>query len=242
MEQPSQTNRLIIVDALRGFAILLMVVFHFCFDLAYFGLAAFDFYNDRFWLASRTCILSSFLLLGGISLVLATRRGFNARRYFRRLSLLIASALLVSISTWMMFGERFVFFGVLHFIALASVLGLAFLRLGWWNLLLAVPLIVFANLYQSPWFDQAGWRWIGLMTHKPATEDYVPVLPWFGIVLIGIAVASPVFDLARSNQQAVSGSALLKWLAFAGHHSLIIYLLHQPLLIGALSLYTKLAP
>jgi len=116
----------------------LMVVYHFCFDLSYFGLADFNFYQDPFWLHSRTFILSMFLLLVGVSLVLAGGRKLDSRRYMRRLALLIASAVLISVATWWMFGERFVFFGVLHFIALASVLGLLFVRAGWVNLVLGI--------------------------------------------------------------------------------------------------------
>ena len=183
---PQPRQRLLLIDALRGIAIAMMVAFHFCFDLSYFGLADFNFYEDSFWLNARTLILSSFLFLVGVSLVLATRSGLILTRYLRRLGYLLAAALLVSVATWWMFAERFVFFGVLHFIALASVLGLLFVRAGWLNLVLGVALILAANRYQSPWFDEPGRRWIGLMTHKPPTEDYVPLLPWFGVVLLGI--------------------------------------------------------
>ena len=120
---PQPRQRLLLIDALRGIAIAMMVAFHFCFDLSYFGLADFNFYEDSFWLNARTLILSSFLFLVGVSLVLATRSGLILTRYLRRLGYLLAAALLVSVATWWMFAERFVFFGVLHFIALASVLG-----------------------------------------------------------------------------------------------------------------------
>ena len=227
------------IDALRGCAIVLMVVYHFSFDLSYFKLADFDFYRDPFWLASRTVILSLFLGLVGVSLVLATARGFNLRRYLRRLAVLVASAVLVSGSTWWMFGERFVFFGVLHFIALASVLGLLFVRAAWLSLAAGVAMLLVGNAYQSGWFDEPGRRWIGLMTHKPPTEDYVPLLPWFGVVLLGIFAGRQLlrFRPEQARGTAIGASAAVRSLAFAGRHSLLIYLAHQPLLLGALSLY-----
>ena len=231
-------QRLRLIDALRGMAIVLMVAFHFCFDIAYLELAGFDFYNDPFWLHARTFILSSFLLLVGVGLVLANSKKFVFRRYFKRLALITAAALLVSLSTWLMFGERMVFFGVLHCIAVASVIGLLFLRAGWLNLLLGVVLIGVAVGYESAWFDVPGRRWIGLMTHKPLTEDYVPLLPWFGVVLLGMAFAPSLQSLAKRVQHALDRKSV-NMLAYAGRHSLIIYLLHQPLLFGLLNLYVK---
>jgi uncharacterized membrane protein len=243
-EIESGNTRYLLVDALRGVAIVLMVVFHFCFDLAYFELADFDFYRDPFWLNLRTFILSLFLALVGVSLVLATRNGLDRKRYLRRLTLLVLSALAISVSTWWMFGARFVFFGVLHFIAVASVLGLLFVRSDWINLLLGIGLIGFAGNNSFSWFDQAGWRWIGLMTHKPATEDYVPLLPWFGVVLIGMFTAKRLLRLAwmQSLEHGLHDNRLVRILAFAGQRSLWIYLVHQPLLIGLLSVYVRLAP
>jgi len=234
-------SRLVLVDSMRGFAIVLMVIYHFCFDLSYFGLAPFDFHQDRFWLNFRTLILSLFLGLVGVSLVLSSQPRLNVRRYLRRLILLVASAALVSLATWWMFGERLVFFGVLHFIAVASLLGLLFVRAGWLNLIAGVGFILFASHYQSAWFDTPGRRWIGLMTHKPPTEDYVPLLPWIGVVLLGLFAGPFILQWSQTHLQGIKDASPIRWLALAGRHSLVIYLIHQPLLIGALSLYVKLA-
>lgn len=236
----TSSRRLILVDTLRGVAIVLMVIFHFCFDLGHLGLADFDFYNDRFWLHARTFILSSFLFLVGVGLVLATASGFRWKRYFRRLGLLFAGAMLVSLSTWWMFAERYVFFGVLHFIALASILALPFLRAGRWNLFLGIGFLLLAASYQSAWFDQPGWQWIGLVTYKPPTEDYVPLLPWFGVVLLGVYAGPLMQRLAERLQSSLRDKKLIGYLAAAGRYSLWIYLLHQPLMIGALSIYIRL--
>jgi uncharacterized membrane protein len=144
----------------------------------------------------------------------------------------------VSATTWLIFDERFVFFGVLHFIALASVLGLLLVRAGYLNLLLGIAVIVVGNHYQFVWFDETGRRWVGLMTHKPPTEDYVPLLPWFGVVMLGL-FAGPAMQRLASRLQPYCAVSTVKWLALAGRHSLLVYLLHQPFLLGGLMLYGR---
>ena len=220
------------VDALRGIAILLMVTFHFCFDLAYFRLADFDFYRDPFWLHSRTFILSFFLLLVGVSLWLAHGRQVRLNRALKRAGLIAVNAALISMATWFMFADRLVYFGVLHFIVIASLLGLLFVRYRWLSLLVGF-LLLSLNLVQHSWFDQPWHQWLGMMTHKPATEDYVPLVPWLGVVLIGVFLAAWVPLLGRYR---FASHRALQPLALLGRHSLLIYMLHQPVLMGALQL------
>jgi len=239
VSNPPQTHRLIFIDALRGSAILLMVVFHFLYDLKYFGFIRLDFLHDPKLVALRTLILGTFLFLVGVGLVLSTEQGFRAKRYFQRLVLVTTCALIISIVTWFIFKQAFVFFGVLHFIAVASVLGLLFLRLGWVNLLLGVGLIIFSLVYENSWFDEPCWRWIGLMTYIPNQADYVPMLPWFGLVLIGMFSAPYLKQWAIQVQPLVSNKAG-KALALAGRHSLLVYMIHQPILMGLFIVYLKL--
>ncbi|MDP2827103.1 MAG: heparan-alpha-glucosaminide N-acetyltransferase [Sulfuricellaceae bacterium] len=233
---PPAPGRVQLFDLMRGFAIALMVGYHFCFDLKHFGLTQFDFKHDLFWLAARSLILSLFLGLVGISLVLATAGGFNLRRYFTRLGWLAAAALLTSISSRMIFPESWIFFGVLHLILFASIVGLAFVRLYWLNLGLGILIILAGLTFQHPVFDHPWLQWMGLVTHKPITEDYVPLMPWLGIVLIGSFLGKfflrsswkPVLAAWRSNH------SIARMLALAGRHSLLIYMLHQPVLMGLL--------
>ena len=230
------SSRYQLIDILRGVAIVLMVFYHFCYDLSYFQLAGFDFYRDPFWLNLRTLIVSLFLGLVGISLVLAADHGINQRRYLKRLGLLLLFALAISINSYFMFPGRTVFFGILHFIAFASVAGLVFVHWPGVSLVLGIGVIALDQVYQSSLFDQAWLHWIGLMTHKPVTEDYVPVFPWFGVVLIGIFIGHQLLraPALRFIQPWQSNTSLARGLALAGRHSLLIYMLHQPIMFGAL--------
>lgn len=230
------SSRYQLIDILRGVAIVLMVVYHFCYDLTYFQLAQFDFYRDPFWLNLRTLIVSLFLGLVGVSLVLAAEHGINQRRYFRRLGLLLLFALAITINSYFMFPGRTIVFGILHFIAFASVVGLLFVRWPVGSLVLGIGIIVLDQIFQHRFFDQAWLHWLGLMTHKPATEDYVPVIPWFGVVLIGIFLGywlqrRPALKFVRTFH---AEWPLARGLALAGRHSLLIYILHQPILFGSL--------
>jgi uncharacterized membrane protein len=229
-------SRIQLFDALRGVAIGLMAGYHFCFDLNYYSFTHFNFNQDPFWLGFRALILSLFLGLVGISLILATQGSLNPRRYLRRLGWLAAGAILVSLSSRMLFPNSWIFFGVLHFILVASILGLAFLRFYWVNLGTGSVLILAGLTLQHPTFDQPWLQWVGLMTRKPITEDYVPLLPWFGVVLIGMFLGK-LFLRSNWNSRLSawhSNHASARLLALAGRHSLLVYIVHQPVLMGIL--------
>ncbi|MBI5461572.1 MAG: DUF1624 domain-containing protein [Gammaproteobacteria bacterium] len=228
--------RLQSVDLLRGLAIATMITYHFCYDLTYFGFAQFDFFTDPFWLHARTLILSSFLLVAGISLTLATHNGVCLRPYLKRLGMIAGCAALISATSYFMFGPRWIFFGVLHFIAVASALGLFFVRQPRLALLLGIALLALDRVFSHTFFDQTALQWLGLMTFKPPTEDYVPLIPWFGVVLIGIFLGNRVW--LRTPPPALAHwhgtQPLTRLLSLAGRHSLLVYMLHQPLLLGLL--------
>jgi len=220
------------IDAWRGTACVLMIFYHFCYDLNYLQIMAFDFYHHPFWLGSRTLIISLFIGIVGISLYLATKRGLRVPAFGKRLAILIGVALLISIVSFIIFHERFIFFGILHFIAVASVVGLLFLRWFWFNIISGISLLIIGFNVQHSWFDQDILQWIGLMTYKPPTEDYVPLLPWFGIVLLGIALGKYLHNNGFIYQPI--HSLWGRQLAWMGQHSLLIYILHQPILLGVL--------
>ncbi|MGD8483396.1 MAG: heparan-alpha-glucosaminide N-acetyltransferase [Thioalkalispiraceae bacterium] len=231
----SQT-RLHGIDALRGSAIALMIIYHFCYDLVYFNFAGFDFYHDPFWLSARNFIVSLFLLVVGISLVLANQNGINGHKVMKRFAVILSAALFISLLTYFMFPGRTIFFGILHFIAFASLVGLLFYRFYWANLFTGIAMIVIGVTIKSALFDQPWLQWLGMMTHKPATEDYVPMLPWLGVVLIGMFIAKVILSKPALLNYCgkLPSSGFTRLLSYAGRHSLVIYLLHQPVLMALL--------
>lgn len=220
------------LDALRGIAIVAMVAYHFAFDLRIVGLASFDFENDGFWLAARAAILSTFLGVAGVSLVLADRTGVPARERLRRIAILAACATAVSVASGLFAPARWISFGVLHAIALSSLVGWPLARRPRLALALGLACLAAPLAFSHPFFDARATYWIGFATAKPATDDYVPMIPWFGVVALGIAAGHAL--VRRDFAPLAFLERAPRALAWMGRHSLAIYMVHQPLLLGGL--------
>jgi len=220
------------IDVLRALALFAMIGYHFAFDLRYFGVIRTDFEHDPVCLAVRGAILTSFLLLAGVSLVLASRAGVAPARFWRHVGEIAGCALLVSAGSYALFEQSYIWFGVLHAIAVALILARPFAQRPRLAAAIGVVVIAAGALLANPAFENRALGWIGFMTSKPYTEDYVPLFPWAGVVFVGIAVGHL---LAR--QRFASIAALNRapaWLAALGRHTLLVYMIHQPILLGAL--------
>lgn len=223
-------GRFAFLDAMRGIAVWLMIIYHFCYDLVFFKLAHFNLTQDSFWLIFRSSIVSLFLIIVGISLVFSLQLRKNWSAYYRRLLILAIASALVSIGSYWLFGTRFIYFGILHFILVASIFALPFLKFNYINLILGFILIILGFSVQHSFFNQPQFHWIGMMTFKPPTEDFVPLVPWFGMVLIGIFIGKHLPILTLQKWKPHYGFE--KLLILLGQYSLIIYLIHQPILMG----------
>ena len=226
------------LDAFRGIAVVAMIAYHFAFDLAHLGFIRADVYNDWRWIACRTAILSAFLFASGMSVALAAAHRESAAHFWGRVARIGGAAALVSIGSWFVFGPRFIWFGVLHAIAVMIVLARPLLPLRGWLIVAGIPLTAIGMAVQHPAFDHPALRWIGLMTSKPLTEDYVPLFPWFGVMLVGAGVTSLILRGPRLERRlsAWRPGTGARWLLWMGRPSLLIYLIHQPVMFGALAL------
>lgn len=220
------------IDALRGAAICLMIAYHFAFDLRYLRVIAADFERDPFWLGFRALIVTSFMTLVGVSLVLADVAGISRVKFWRRIALIAACALAATAGSYLVFPSRYIFFGILHCIAVASVLAWPLVRRPGIAAAAGLAIVAAGLLLSHPAFDHRALSWVGFTTTKPATEDYVPLAPWLGVVLIGIALGRAL--VATGFQAVAPLAAAPAWLTWLGRHSLAVYMVHQPVLLGAL--------
>ena len=211
------------VDALRGIAIILMIIYHFFFDLDYLGIADINL-NDIGWILFQRVIGSMFLLLAGISIVLSERKHHDYMRHARRAAILGAVALLITAATWIYPHEGFIKFGIIHMIALSTLIAPLFLRFGWMNVVLGI--IIIAAGLQVHYTDIDYLFWLGPITKGYFALDHYPLVPWFGLVLIGTYLGQKIEFKNRKEG----------WLEIMGRNSLMIYLIHQPVIYFLLGL------
>jgi uncharacterized membrane protein len=223
------------LDALRGAAIVWMAVFHFCFDLNHYRLLSpvQNFYADPFWTVQRAVIVTLFMFTAGLSQAVAHDAGQGWPRFWKRWGQIAGCALLVSVGSALMFPKSWISFGVLHGFAVMLVLARLAAPLRGWLWPLGLLLLLLPHFVQHPFFDTRLTNWIGLVTRKPVTEDFAPVLPWLGVMLWGLALGQWLL-VKRRGVIAGALPALLHPLAALGRWSLTFYMLHQPLLIGAI--------
>lgn len=231
-------QRLDAIDALRGAALLWMTAFHLGFDLQRLGLWQQDFYRDPFWTTQRTLIVSLFLACAGMGQAVALAQHQTWARFWRRWLQIAACAVLVSVGSWWMFPNSWIYFGVLH--GLLVMLPLARWAGSWSTArLVALGALAIASKWiaeyaLSTWagsdfvalFNAPGLNVLGWITRKPVTEDYVPLFPWLGVMLWGV-VAYRALPWASWTRAPKSLARLGRW-------SLSYYMLHQPVLLGLL--------
>ncbi|MDE0408243.1 MAG: heparan-alpha-glucosaminide N-acetyltransferase [Alphaproteobacteria bacterium] len=227
--------RIALIDFLRGVALLGMTAFHFVYDLEYFGLRE-PGYSDRLhWWTLATIVAGSFLFLTGASLYLAHNKEIRWSPWSQRLAIIVLAAVAITVVTRLATPDVYIFFGILHMIAIASIVGLAFLRAPWWAAVaVAAAILAVDELIAIEWLNASPLSWLGLGSVAPVTSDFRPVFPWLAPALLGVGAAKMCHRagwlqvLAAPKLEGRSGNAV----RFIGRHSLVYYLLHQPVLFS----------
>lgn len=222
--------RIKLIDALRTLAIILMIFFHLGHDLTAFGFVQIDFKLDPFWFYLPRLIVTLFFLSAGASLYLAYAKvGINWKKFLKRQGQLLLFAILITIITYFLFPKTWIYFGTLHSIFICSFLTLPLINFPrtsfWLGILMLIPPIFF------------GWRYPWPMLNH-FSMDYIPALPWVAVMWMGIYLGY----WCALNQKLLSKleTKIPKFTNFMGKHSLIIYLVHQPILYFLVFLVSSL--
>ena len=246
----SRPPRILLIDTLRGVALIAMATYHLTWDLEFFGYLDPGTATQGVFRIYARAIASSFLFLAGVSLVLAHGSQIRWNSFWKRFGVVAGAALVISIATFFAFPNEWIYFGILHNIALSSLIGLAFLRAPIAIVVAVAALIVagmvvdafiMPGLLHSPLFNTRWLSWIGFAEIAPRSNDYVPLFPWLAALLSGVALAR--IGVARGWAHRLAGTQERDTLlSKGGRHSLIIYLVHQPILIALVYLASLVVP
>lgn len=237
-------SRLVEVDSARGVAILMMIVYHTVFDLQFFAISPVD-ATTGFWRVFAYATASLFLLVAGISLVIshdrakATLAGFPlTKKFLLRGAGIFALGLLVTAATWLYLHEGYVVFGILHLIGISVMLSPLFFRFGRWNIAAGIICIAAGSAIAGT-SGPAFLLPLGIMPPGFTSVDYTPLFPWFGVVLIGMGFGAWLYA-GGTRHFSISCLPVIPAapLTILGRHSLLIYLIHQPVIILLLALAT----
>jgi len=227
------------IDFLRGIAIIMMVIYHLLYNLDYFAQYPIQVYTG-FWMYFARITANTFIFLVGVSLSISfSRKGTHSfLKYFKRGIIIFSWGLIITLVTWFFLREGYVIFGILHLIGISIILAYPFLKMRFWNLVLGL-LCILAGIYLKGVVVNFSWLlWLGLRPPHFYTVDYFPLLPWFGVVLLGIFFGNLLYPnyVRKFYLKDFSSFLPIKLLCFLGQHSLLIYLLHQPLIIVLINL------
>ncbi|WP_299821642.1 heparan-alpha-glucosaminide N-acetyltransferase [uncultured Jannaschia sp.] len=223
------------VDVLRGWAIIGVVLFHVVWDLAFLGMIPAQWAVHPAWIAFGRTVAATFMLLVGVSLALAARGGLDPGAFGARLAKIAAAALTITLATRLTMPGAYVYFGILHAIVVASLIGAAFLRApSIVAFLLGGAIVAFGLAWTDPAFDARLVAWIGFAAVPSPSVDFAPVFPWAGFTLIGLAVTRAALHRGWLDRLPRPEGRLARGMALTGRRTLTIYLLHQPILLAIL--------
>jgi uncharacterized membrane protein len=229
------------IDLARGIAVIMMVVFHIGFDLYFLGIVPIQ-ASSLPWHVLALSTAGLFLFIVGVSLSISAshaRRNLSREafilKYLRRGAGIFLLGIGITLVTWVLLPGLFIRFGILHLIGLAVAASPLYTRFSWANLVMGSAIIflgpVVAGIRGSDWL-----LWLGI--HPPTfySIDYTPVFPWLGVVLIGVFFGNILYPGGRQRWQPVVPAPVKETVGFLGRHSLAIYLIHQPVILGVIFL------
>jgi uncharacterized membrane protein len=227
------------IDVFRGIAIIMMIIYHLAYDLYFLGNFPIKI-NSISWILFQRTTASLFLLLVGISLTIShskAKRKYSEKDLFlrnlKRGIKIFFWGVIITLFTFIFLSNGIILFGILHLIGISIIISYPLLEYKYKNLVVGV-LVILLGMYLSNFtFDTVYLLWLGFEPVSFFSFDYFPILPWYGVVLIGIFLGNSIYPETKRRFVIpdLSGNYLTKGLSFLGRHSLKIYLIHQPAII-----------
>jgi uncharacterized membrane protein len=224
------------IDLFRGIAVLMMVIFHTVFDLSFFSILPLN-VSSGFWRSFAVVTAFIFIFLVGTSLNISRYRTIarsdqaSYRPYLKRGLTILGLGVLITAVTYLAIGEGFIIFGVLHCIGASILIAPLFFGRPRTGFIAAVLILVAGYLVVG--ISGSVWlAWMGIHPQYFYTLDYFPLLPWLGVVLLGLTAGTYLYPQGNRalplSDQSPKCTSLICWM---GRHSLILYLGHQPVIL-----------
>ncbi|WP_353893943.1 heparan-alpha-glucosaminide N-acetyltransferase [Proteinivorax hydrogeniformans] len=217
------------IDFLRAFAVILMIIYHFAYDLYMLGLSDIDFHNG-FWYWFQK-LSWTFIFVSGIS------SGFSKNPIKRGIKV-FGFGVALTIGSYIFIGNQFILFGVLHLLGFSLICSSFLRRLNKWLLLLISFFIISLNFYVSGLSTDSYWL-VPLGIEKTGFRpfDNFPIIPHMGIFTLGLAT----YKFYYYKRMSIFGFSFEnKFVSLIGRHSLLVYFIHQPIILGAMNIYILL--
>jgi uncharacterized membrane protein len=240
LEPRAASARLPEVDLARAVALGMMVLYHLLFSLRYLGMADVEVLTG-FWRVFAYATASLFVGIAGLSLTLAAaarrRRGATDRdiavAQARRGLVVFGWGLVITAVTMVALTQGAILFGVLHLIGLGTILAVPLVGRPRAALALGAALVllgpVVAGIRGPLWLIP-----LGVYPADFVSLDYVPLVPWFGVLLLGVAAGHALFP---AGERRFPLPPFPSWTGpglWVGRHTLAVYLLHEPVILALL--------
>lgn len=228
------------LDACRGIAIVMMIIFHFFVDLVFLGIPGPDPFAG-FFRGFGLCTAILFVGIAGVSANIKISKtpdlSDQILSFFRRgVFLLLIGFGITLVTWWILNGHGFVVFGILHLIGVSLILAPFLHRLGYYGIVCAAILLLIS--YSGILPSGPLWMaWSGMYPTGFYSVDYTPLIPWLSVFLIGLSLGNYFYSKNSSGYlNHFHDSVWMTTLSYLGKKSLLIYLIHQPILITLLIL------
>ena len=239
--------RIFLLDIARGVCVLAMIAYHFCWDLGYFGFVDLRTITQGLGLFIAQLIGLSFITIAGISSrILSLSENFK-KKFLKRLFKLILISAVISVATFMLNQNSFIFFGILHFLSVCSIVSLVLIQIkhSFHFLLIFFGAAIISTsgiTFNLPFMLS----WLGLSSEIPVTNDFYPLFPWITFYFFGFWLGEVIQRKLNKKNDNFSMSinsvgVFWKFFGYLGQKALVVYILHQPILFSLFFVFIKVA-